>query len=284
MRLLYRADDGKLKITRDLIEKSIPKYAILSHTWSPNDNDEVTFRDMDEGNVESKPAGMAKIRFCEGQAAKDKLKYFWVYTCCINKESSAELQEAITSMFAWYRGATKCYVYLPDVQTDERHVDATGEQPHLKLWEPDFRRSRWFTRGWTLQELLAPRSVEFFSADWIRLGDRESLERCIQDITGIPRRALRGDALNFSTAERLAWTENRNTKRREDKSYSLLGIFSVFMPLIYGEGDYAWTRLLVEIDKKHAETAELDNILSNLPIATEAPFNSLRNQHEPVCL
>ena len=281
MRLLQLKSDGSFELTDDLEDNNIPKYAILSHTWLADD-DEVRFEDLVEGNAHRKAAGSHKIKFCGEQAAKDGLDYFWVDTCCINKSSSAELQEAIMSMFLWYRNATKCYVYLADVSVPE---DVVINQVPPYPWESDFRSSRWFTRGWTLQELIAPASVDFFSAQGIRLGDKRSLEHYIYEITGIPHQALRGDALGqFSVVERLSWAENRQTKRKEDKAYSLLGIFAIFMPLMYGEGDYAFTRLQEEIDKKHTENAKLDHLLSKLPTTPQAAFNSLENQHGSTCL
>ena len=121
----------------------------------------------------------------------------------------------------------------------------------FQSWESAFRKSRWFTRGWTLQELIAPPSVEFFSSEGKRLGDKKSLERQIHEITGMAVQALQGRALSeFSVDERLSWAEKRETKREEDKAYSLLGIFDIYMPLIYGEGmDNAFRRLREEIDK-----------------------------------
>ena len=280
MRLLRRKGDGTFELTRDMVGEKLPRYAILSHTWLL-DNEEVSFEDLTQGNAESKPAGYAKIRFCGEQAAKHGLEYFWVDTCCINKMSSAELQEAITTMFSWYRNAARCYAYLADVSANEAPDDDMSKQLTSYPWESAFRRSRWFTRGWTLQELLAPASVEFFSSEEIRLGDKKSLMQCINEITGIPHAALRGDALtNFSVDQRLSWAASRQTKRKEDKAYCLLGIFNIFMPLLYGEEDHAFDRLRQEIDKKHA----LDHLLSTLPVASEAAFNSLNNQHEPTCL
>ncbi|KAJ4262907.1 hypothetical protein NW762_006520 [Fusarium torreyae] len=281
MRLLRRLPNGEIRLTSDLSEEKLPKYAILSHTWLIGDKEEVDFDDLNGGKPEAKITSWLKIRFCGEQAYKDGLEYFWVDTCCINKQSSAELQEAITSMFAWYRNATKCYAYLSDVSVVEP-LETNNKSPS---WESAFRNSRWFTRGWTLQELIAPPTVEFFCAEGGRLGDKKSLERCIHEVTGIPYQALRGDSLStFTVAERFAWTENRHTTRKEDNAYCLLGIFNVFMPLIYGEGDHAFVRLREEIDKKHAENAKLDEILTTLPIASEAAFNSLNNQHEPTCL
>jgi hypothetical protein len=139
-------------------------------------------------------------------------------------------------------------VYLSDVSTDT--LDETNRSSVL-TWEPALRKSRWFTRGWTLQELIAPSSVEFFSKDGEMLGNKRSLERQIHEITGIPVKALRGGALSdFSITERMLWAEKRETTRKEDKAYSLLGIFSVYMPLIYGEGrDSAFNRLWEGVDK-----------------------------------
>ncbi|KAG4439460.1 hypothetical protein IFR05_005072 [Cadophora sp. M221] len=238
MRLLQFNDDGEFSLTTTFADR-IPPYAIFSHTWG-DDNEEIFLWDLIKA-THTRKAGYNKIRFCGQQARRDGLQYFWVDTCCIDKSSSSELAEAINSMFRWYQNAAKCYVYLSDVSTgacDENHDISQS------TWKLDFRQSRWFTRGWTLQELIAPTSVEFFSSDCVRLGDKRSMEQQIHEITGIPIRALRGYPLSeFSVAERLSWAENRQTMRLEDKAYSLLGIFNVYMPLIYGEGSYALQRL-----------------------------------------
>jgi hypothetical protein len=199
-----------------------------------------------DGTGKSK-TGYNKIRFCGEQAKRDGLQYFWVDTCCIDKSSSAELQEAINSMFRWYRDAAKCYVYLADVSAHVADASGSSNQP----WVSAFRKSRWFTRGCTLQELIVPSSVEFFSGEGAELGSRNSLERHIHEVTGIPVKALRGHNLpDFSVHERMIWAEKRNTTRQEDKAYSLLGIFNVHMPLIYGEGrEGAFRRLREEIEK-----------------------------------
>jgi hypothetical protein len=141
-----------------------------------------------------------KIEFCRKQAARDKIQYFWVDTCCIDKANHAELSEAITSMFRWYRDAVKCYVYLSDVSTSTR--DNTGQTE--QAWQSTFRISRWFTRGWTLQELLAPRYVEFFSREGKLLGDKQTLEGLVHEITDIPIAALQGTPLTeFPIDQRL---------------------------------------------------------------------------------
>ena len=245
MRLLRYEDDGRLTIA-SFDDNAIPQYAILSHTWGA-DAEEVTFADLAEGGGMHKP-GYKKIRFCGEQAQQDGLQYFWVDTCCIDKSDKAELSLAIQSMFRWYQNATKCYVYLSDVSTKKRKADSLCTE---FTWEPAFRLSRWFTRGWTLQELLAPSTVEFFSQEWKKLGDKISLKSLVKKITGIPYEALDGVPLSqFSVDDRLRWKGDRQTKREEDAWYSLLGIFDVEIAPAYSEGAAnAFKRLKDEIDK-----------------------------------
>ncbi|KAH6707609.1 hypothetical protein BKA61DRAFT_420165, partial [Leptodontidium sp. MPI-SDFR-AT-0119] len=247
MRFLEANNDGGFSLTEDLGEK-IPRYAILSHRWEA---EEVTFKDLIDGTGKNK-AGYKKIRFCGEQAGRDGIQYFWVDTCCIDKTNNTELAEAINSMFCWYRDAAKCYVYLSDVPGSTSNTD---NKSHLVPWEPAFRESKWFTRGWTLQELLAPTSVEFFSRYDERLGDKENLKRHIHEITGIPISALEGIPLSqFGVDERLSWAKNRQTTREEDKAYSLLGMFGIYLPLIYGEGrEHAFKRLRQEIQNSRTE-------------------------------
>ena len=232
----------------------LPRYAVLSHTWT--DGDEVTYDELMAGAGKGK-AGYAKIRFCGERAAQDGLQYFWVDTCCIDKSNKAELQQVIASMFLWYRRAAKCYVYLADVAMQDKRGQTwfpwgkTLQEPSKHTWKQAFRQSRWFTRGWTLQELLAPTSVEFYSKDGSRLGDKQSLEQQIHEITGLPIPALQGGHLSqFSVNERMSWIEPRQTKLEEDRAYSLLGIFDVNIPLRYSEGmANAFDRLQKEIEK-----------------------------------
>jgi Heterokaryon incompatibility protein (HET) len=247
MRLLERDSNGDFSLTPDLV-KDIPAYAILSHTWG-HDDQEVTYKDLVEGSGKSK-AGYRKIRFCGEQAARDNLRYFWVDTCCIDKSDAVELQKSINSMFRWYQNAVKCYVYLSDVSMPDDKVE---DSSNLDV-ESAFQTARWFTRGWTLQELLAPSSVEFFSANYKRLGDKLSFQRPIHEITGIPVEALQGcDLKKFSIDERVSWVAKRETKHEEDMAYSLFGFFGVFLPLIYGEGrEHAFRRLREEVNRSVA--------------------------------
>jgi hypothetical protein len=243
MRLLRSYSDGSISLI-EFFEDNIPKYAILSHRWGA---EEVTFKDMTDGTSKVK-SGYGKIQFCGEQTRRNGLEYFWVDTCCIDKSSSAELSEAINSMFRWYQKAARCYVYLSDISTPKRKASDTSAEC---TWESAFRESNWFIRGWTLQELLAPRSVEFFSREGNKLGDKGTLEQRIHEITGIPTLALRQSSLSqFDIEERFSWAKNRQTTRGEDKAYSLFGIFDIQMPLLYGEGEAkAFQRLRKAIDK-----------------------------------
>ncbi|KAJ4986108.1 pfs domain-containing protein [Stagonosporopsis vannaccii] len=261
MRLLYTANDGRLSWTDDLVGDQIPPYAILSHTWG---GQEVAYKDLkrhrDMKDVDSKlKDGYQKIFFCAQQAKRDGLDHFWVDTCCIDKSNSQELQEAINSMFRWYQNAEKCYVYLSDVEGNTADADS---EP-CRRWKPAFRKSRWFTRGWTLQELLAPASVAFYSKEGELLGDKHSLKDTIHDITGIPGDALSGKHTSeFSIAERFSWAEKRQTTRPEDGAYCLLGIFDINIPLIYSEGkEKAFKRLRKEIreSSKDSTTSSVDD-------------------------
>ncbi|ETS87133.1 hypothetical protein PFICI_00961 [Pestalotiopsis fici W106-1] len=242
MRLLRLEEGDSVSLTDDLTH-DIPPYAILSHTWGAR-GEEVTFQDIQNKDFQQKP-GYGKILFCGRQAQLDGLEYFWVDTCCIDKTSSAELAESINSMYRWYENAHKCYVYLSDVSINfDRNTP-----PLLSSWLHGFRKSRWFKRGWTLQELVAPQVVEFFSSNGQKLGDKTSLEEPIHNITNIPAPSLRDfSQSNIDLKTIFSWCQNRETTRPEDKVYSLLGLVGVSMPVIYGEGEgSAFLRLCAEV-------------------------------------
>jgi hypothetical protein len=259
MRLLEIQKDGTCSLTKDFIgDDEVPTYAILSHTWEASQ--EVSFDEFTRGLGHEK-AGYDKIRFSALQAQRDGLHYVWVDTCCINKADPVELQHAINSMFRWYKDAAKCYVLLSDVLAAEPESSGTTCAP---TWKRELRSSRWFTRGWTLQELLAPRFVNFFSKDGRHLGDRHELKQEIHEITNIPISALAGAPLdNFSIDERLSWAERRQTTRGEDMAYSLLGVFGVFIFLNYGEGrDNAVKRLRKAIEEDSRESSQPQGLLA----------------------
>lgn len=252
MRLLKHNDDGRFSLVW-FPKDETPPYAILSHTWGRGEDDEVTFKDLIDGTGDKKK-GFQKLQFCGNRAKADDLHYFWVDTCCIDKSNNNELTTAINSMFRWYQNASRCYVYLSDVS-----VHTQDDQSRHIEWESAFRNSRWFTRGWTLQELLAPKIVEFYSRDRIRLGDKRSLEQQIHEVTGIAVEALQGRHLrDFSVEERLRWGEKRQTTEEEDEAYCLLGIFEIFISLKYGEGrKNAMDRLQRKIQKSLNSRSQL---------------------------
>ncbi|KAL5374129.1 hypothetical protein DPSP01_012190 [Paraphaeosphaeria sporulosa] len=246
MRLLQRLPSGTYELTH-FDHDDPPPYAILSHTWE--EGQEVSYQELIAGAGRDK-TGFEKIRFCGERAEADRLQYFWVDTCCIDKTNTGELDTAINYMFRWYQRSSKCYVYLSDVSVEDHDPAAFPI-----IWADAFRRSRWFTRGWTLQELMAPCSVEFFSREGKRLGSKITLERQIHDITRIPISALRGqDLAEFSVEERMSWVTSRTTSVKEDRAYCLLGIFGVFLPVIRGEGEeHAMRRLKKEIQEQQKE-------------------------------
>ncbi|KAI0329303.1 HET-domain-containing protein [Cubamyces sp. BRFM 1775] len=219
-------------------------YAILSHVWQEH---EQTFQDVQslqsEGVSYDDPRVCPKLRDCARIAKAHGFAWMWIDTCCINKTSSAELEEAINSMFRWYAEARTCFAYLYDVGDAQHELDAHPSA---------FRLSKWFTRGWTLQELIAPHDLVFMSADWTYLGTKASLADLLEEITGIEAEVLTfSKALGeVSVSRRMSWAATRQTKRVEDEAYSLMGLFGITMPTIYGEGKDAFRRLQEEIMKR----------------------------------
>ncbi|KPM37815.1 hypothetical protein AK830_g8736 [Neonectria ditissima] len=248
-------------------EDDIPPYAILSHTWGKR---EILFQDFKEKTLNrlERERAFAKVELSCDRARYDGFKYIWIDTCCIDKSSSAELSEAINSMFKWYMQSSICYVFLEDFVAEHPSVQPFDIGPQLQ----DFFRCRWFTRGWTLQELIAPRMVEFFDRDWNLLGKRDGdLLNHLCRRTGIQpqvfsehrcdckrRRSLIRNGRcgfcyvqdelpqildTFAVSTKMSWASNRVTTRKEDAAYCLLGLFDVNVPLLYGEGTKAFLRL-----------------------------------------
>ncbi|XP_014551505.1 hypothetical protein COCVIDRAFT_112750 [Bipolaris victoriae FI3] len=243
MRLLHFDVLGSLILT-DFRGKRIPPYAILSHRWGDS---EILIEDISNRNYKEKEEGYRKLRFCAEQAAQDGLQYFWIDTCCIDRWNNNERSKAINSMFQWYKNALRCYVFLSDVSASTS--TSTGSIL-CRDWNVSLRRSKWFTRGWTLQELIAPASVEFFSCEGQRIGDKTSLDQLLHSITSIPLAALRNCPLNqFTIDERIRWVSGRETTETEDMVYCLLGLLGVSMPATYGEGrESALERLQAEVE------------------------------------
>jgi len=247
---------------------------IRSAAWGA---EEVSYEEWADRSRLSRKRGYEKILGACRLAKVDGYDHLCVDTNCIDKRNSAELTEAINSMFLWYQSAEVCYAYLSDIPT--------LEPSSLK---ESLARSRWFTRGWTLQELLAPFDVGFYAADWSFLGTKHDLSSAISSITGIDeeylqsrtsltestvrsesesdgtdgetpetaaanraraRRSFSKALSSASIAERMSWLAGRKTKRQEDMAYCMLGIFDINMPLLYGERSKAFIRLQEEIMK-----------------------------------
>ncbi|KAL8668705.1 MAG: hypothetical protein Q9168_006674 [Polycauliona sp. 1 TL-2023] len=208
------------------------RYAILSHTWG---EDEYLFADRDNP-ARRTSAGFQKVSRCCALAASEGFDYLWVDTCCIDKISSAELTESINSMYRWYAESQVCYVYLSDFA-----LQATNDRPGKS-----FRDCRWFTRGWTLQELLAPVYVVFYDLHWIEIGSKSFLQDQISQICRISPEHIEKPR-SACIAVKMSWASERETSRQEDTAYCLLGLFEVNMPLIYGEGENAFYRLQREL-------------------------------------
>jgi hypothetical protein len=219
----------------------------LSHTWA---DEEVTYDDLCRQQNARERRGWDKIQHSCALARSLDLDFIWIDTCCIDKSSSAELSEAINSMFRWYENARLCIAFLAD-------WDGPKDTPDFSA----FRQSKWFTRGWTLQELIAPPEVIFYDQHWQRQFTRGTLKDLIHDLTGIPKdileaahdgghRQCRQRLDGTSVAQRMSWAAARTTTRAEDASYCLLGLFDINMPLLYGEGAMkAFRRLQDEIIK-----------------------------------
>ncbi|KAK4161113.1 HET-domain-containing protein [Cladorrhinum sp. PSN259] len=223
----------------------IPRYAILSHVWG---REEVSFQDMksaDNRELAKRKSGFSKIRECCSQAKRDGYEWAWIDSCCIDKSSSAELSEAINSMFHWYKYSAQCYVCLADVEG-----------------------------GWTLQELLAPQQIVFLHQNWRAFGQIRKLNAARDDgsnympdlteqvsaITQIPTKYLSGRAAlsRACVAQRMSWASRRETTRAEDRAYCLLGLFDISMPILYGEGlTKAFTRLQSEIMRENSDQSIL---------------------------
>ncbi|KAF4819142.1 Vegetative incompatibility protein HET-E-1 [Colletotrichum siamense] len=212
-------------------QNQFPRYAILSHTWG-EEKDEIHFGDIQKDQFSKTGPGRAKFDRCSQQAKADGFDYVWIDTCCIDKSHHTDYSEAITSMFSWYQMAGRCYAYLADVPDRE-----------TSTFDNDFRQSRWHTRGWTLQELLAPKDLVFYSNSWTKIGEKRTMSGMIEEATGIPAQFLDGFR-DASFAQRMSWAAKRATTRVEDMTYCLYGIFNVSLPIMYGEGaSAAFSRL-----------------------------------------
>jgi hypothetical protein len=262
-------DDVQTHCLQSFTDVTRPLYAILSHTW---EDDEVTFQDMRTADLScaKSKSGYQKIAATCLRASEEGLQWAWVDTCCIDKTNNAEFSEAINPMFRWYNEAEMCYAYLADVTREPTNEPSiTDESSFLD----GTSKPRWFSRGWTLQELIAPTTVHFYNREWQFMISRHQASRFLAHLTSIDeailrwssptedtevqtektsstaatRAQLRASLDNLSAAQRLSWAASRNTTRVEDRAYSLLGIFDISLPLICGEGKSAFVRVQQEI-------------------------------------
>lgn len=206
-------------------------YAILSHTWNSVASAEALYSDIKSNGLAGCPdkPGKRKVEGCCKRAKAEGFKYVWTDSCCIDKSNAVELGEAINSMYRWYRESVVCYAYMEDVPNEDNVLDPGAA----------FSQSRWFTRGWTLQEMLAPPELHFYDASWDKIAAKQDIIHELETITGVPRQSLLGfdpSTTEATVAQRMSWAARRTTTRDEDRSYSLLGLFDVNLPMIYGEG------------------------------------------------
>ncbi|KAI0325475.1 hypothetical protein GY45DRAFT_1216470, partial [Cubamyces sp. BRFM 1775] len=229
---LLQTKTGQLRHFADPRTMKEP-YAVLSHVWS---YDEQVFRDDTHSILSGLSPKIAS--FCE-RACADGFELAWMDSCCIDSSSSAEVSEVVNAVYEWFRRAAVCYVYLADVESEDDPFAPNSQ----------FRQSRWHSRLWALQELLAPSRIIFLSKDWHALGTKASLSVPIQEVTGIPRSVLLGitPLSSVSVARRMSWASRRRTTRIEDYAYALMGLFGIKLPTIYGEGYHAFTRLQEKI-------------------------------------
>lgn len=232
--------------TQEFSPGKIPSYVILSHRW---EDDEISYKDLTEPIRDpSTLKGWTKLSSFCSLMRQDGWEWVWMDTCCIDKSSSAELSEAINSMYQWYRQAEFCIAYLADISIAK---DEMGNK-RKRFW-----KSEWFKRGWTLQELLASREVVFYDRSWNAIGTRTRLEAYVSRATHIGVYHL-SKPLYASVAAKMSWASNRQTSRPEDIAYSLLGLFDVNMPLLYGEGELkAFQRLQYEIVRSRRDESIL---------------------------
>ncbi|KAF9474487.1 hypothetical protein BDN70DRAFT_815594, partial [Pholiota conissans] len=243
---LYGKDVNKAEIAALTEFISVhARYVILSHTWLHDTSGEVTYAKWKSGNFDKNSPGYQKLAtFCKVAAKDHGITLAWMDTICINKDSSAELDESIRSMYKWYRDSSVCITYLAQT-THVSHI----------------RDDLWFTRGWTLQELLAPPRIKFYGADWLQLIPWEYSDKHVQDAqeeifaaTTITSRELQvfqdqgHEWKKIPISRKMQWTANRQVTREEDTAYSMMGIFDVSISIAYGEGaQRAFFRLVRQI-------------------------------------
>lgn len=229
----------------DIETPSEARYAILSHRWNEDGRTkrELTFQDLQPSSFRdslNNPVfahSLSKIKGTCLKVQEHGIEYVWIDSCCIDRRSSVELNGSIASMFKWYELAEVCFAYLSDVTWSFMDFPKSKEQ---------FINSAWFTRGWTLQELLAPKMMVFFDTSWHLIDTREGLSREIQEASGIESEYVndfKSNSQSISIAKKMSWVSKRKVKKEEDMAYCLFGILDVRIDVREGEGKRAFLRL-----------------------------------------
>ncbi|KAG0709348.1 hypothetical protein DFH29DRAFT_887948 [Suillus ampliporus] len=225
-------------------------YVTLSHRW---EGDEPALNDIADDGVYCLPTSrFDKVRNLCLKARKCGYDWAWIDTCCIDQGSSAEVQKSISSMFLWYCRSALTIVYLSDVTESSFQALVPSE---------------WFRRGWTLQELLAAKVIRLYKKDWTPFlqctafnhKDVPEILVALEFATGIQQSDIKSYSPSVDHPRmKLRWARGRVTKEKEDEAYCLMGIFGITMPVTYGEGDHAFSRLLMEIMKRTGDATLLD--------------------------
>ncbi|KAI9667896.1 MAG: hypothetical protein M1821_000716 [Bathelium mastoideum] len=274
------------------LDTALQKCAIISHRWGDNETNfqnlqeilqlqespnstESIFDDPESYKFSKEEEGLFKIAVAckkaseygfrgeDGRGTRQTqamLEYIWMDTCCIDKTNSDEEDRAINSMFRWYRDAKVCFAYLSDVSQEESEYQ--DEQKDLKGKRIQrrincFKESDWFSRGWTLQELLAPRVLYFFDHKWRFIDAKKTRSADIQSRTKIEAKYINGDFSDACTAVKMSWLSSRETTLKEDMAYCMVGIFGVYMHVQKAEGEHAFLRLQEELIKQKAADESL---------------------------
>ena len=236
---IVNSDDYRHPTKEELKLQQTTPYIILSHVWMANEIEYENMENFQKICVSPfyEKSATKIVGACQKVLVYDKgeVVHLWMDTVCINKKDPAEVSASINSMYRWYKGAKACFAYLDDFPTDGVEI---------------FTQSRWFDRGWTLQELVAPKNVVFYDKHWKEIGSKETLHKQLEKRTKINTRTLLepGAVNHASISERMSWYAGRKVTVPEDTAYCLLGLFGVTMPLLYGEGqERAFHRLQEEI-------------------------------------
>jgi len=224
---------------KEFYDSNTPPYIILSHRWQ---EDEITYQDF-EINQGRQKGSYHKIEHLCQIAREKEIDWVWLDTCCIDKRNLTELSEAINSMYRRYQQSQLCVAYLSDVEDGYDQLNS----------------STWFIRCWTLLELIAPSELQFYDRTWKYIGQKSDMCQQLSEITKIDEATLAGaDPRRCSIAQRMSWAAGRHATRMEDEAYSLLGLFDISMPMLYGDGK----RAFISLQERIVQTSDDQSIFA----------------------